>query len=112
MAIERSDFLKLMEKQREREQKSHQATHTLLKQAALKVDHVTKNEHWDYFLELLQAKLDEATLAKMEWLERCGMANEATDWHQAQRQYMAFSERVRTLEEVMSLPVTLMNAAQ
>lgn len=110
--IDKNEFLKLQELKRVKEEKVKVLNGALLKQAALKMEYVTKNEHWDFYLQHLQAKLEEANLGKLEWLERCGLANAESDWHQAQRQYLVFADRVKTLEEVMSLPATLLQASQ
>jgi hypothetical protein len=107
---ERADFLKLLEKKKEGEAKAHAFRQELLKQASVKAEHLTKNEHWDFFLSLMQAKLDEATVASVEWMERCALANTDADWHIAQRAYFEWKSRVQTLEEVMSLPITLTSA--
>lgn len=60
MPPNRHEFEKLMTLKAEQGKKLHEAHLSLVKQAAVKVDFVTKNEHWDYYLSLLQPKLDQA----------------------------------------------------
>ena len=37
---------------------------------------MTKNEHWDYYLSLLQPKLDQARSEELQWLANSAEANE------------------------------------
>ncbi len=108
----REEFLKLVAMKEEKAKKEHGASLAIVKQVALKLDYVTKNEHWDYYLELLQAKLDEAKVNEVDWMTKCAIANGADDWHVAQRNYFGWQERTRTLEEVMGLPTSLMNVSK
>ena len=58
---------------------------------------MTKNEHWDYYLSLLQPKLDQARSEELQWLANSAEANEPRDWHIAQRNYFSWKSRRETL---------------
>ena len=105
--MDRKDFLTLLDKRKEGEAKVLAFNKELLKQSAVKAQYLTQNEHWDHYLSLLQAKLDEAHLNKLEWMERAASALEPVDIKVAQLNYAIFADRVKTLEECMSLPQTL-----
>ncbi|MBK7421591.1 MAG: hypothetical protein IPJ44_20820 [Nitrospira sp.] len=112
MPPNRHEFEKLMTLKAEQGKKLHEAHLSLVKQAALKVDYVTKHEHWDYYLSLLQPKLDQARSEELQWLANSAEANEARDWHIAQRNYFSWKSRRETLEEAMELPGKLLAASQ
>ena len=112
MPPSRPEFERLMTLKAEQGKKLHDAHLSLVKQAAVKVDFVTKNEHWDYYLSLLQPKLDQARSEELQWLANSAEANEPRDWHIAQRNYFSWKSRRETLEEAMELPSKLLAASQ
>lgn len=101
--------MSLKEKQ---DRKQHEAVLSLVKQAAIKVEFITKNEHWDYYLSLLQVKLDQARSEELQWLANAAEANEPRDWHIAQRNYFSWKATRETLEHAMGLPAKLLAAIQ
>jgi len=112
MPPNRHEFEKLMTLKAEQGKKLHEAHLSLVKQAAVKAAFVTKNEHWDYYLSLLQPKLDQARSEELQWLANSAEANEPRDWHIAQRNYFSWKSRRETLEEAMELPSKLLAASQ
>ena len=112
MPPNRHEFEKLMTLKAEQGKKLHETHLSMVKQAALKKDYVTKHEHWDYYLRLLQPKLDQARSEELQWLANSAEANEARDWHIAQRNYFSWKSRRETLEEAMGLPGKLLAASQ
>lgn len=75
-----------------------------LKQAAVKADLLTQHDGWDYFLSVLQAKLDEAKAEEFEWMQKSAVALSELDCKIAQLNYAIRRARVEVLEEVMALP--------
>ena len=112
MPPSRPEFERLMVLKQEQGKKLHEAHLALVKQAALKVDYVTKNEHWDYYLSLLQPKLDQARTEELQWLANTAEAHKAEDFHVAQRNYFSWRSKREALEEVMELPTKLLAASQ
>ena len=112
MPPSKPEFERLMALKQEQGRKQHEAHLALVKQAALKVDYVTKDEHWNYFLSLLQPKLDQARSEEVQWLQNAADAHEPKDWHIAQRNYFSWKSRRESLEEVMELPAKLLAASQ
>jgi hypothetical protein len=108
----RPEFERLMSLKQEQGRKQHEAVLSLVKQAAVKTEFVTKHEHWDYYLSLLQPKLDQARSEELQWLQNTAEAHEAKDWHIAQRNYFSWKSRRETLEEAMELPAKLLAASQ
>ena len=108
MPPNRHEFEKLMTLKAEQGKKLHEAHLSLVKQAAVKVDFVTKNEHWDYYLSLLQPKLDQARSEELQWLANTAEAHKAEDFHVAQRNYFSWRSKREALEEVMELPAKLL----
>ena len=101
MPPSKPEFERLMALKAEQGRTLQEAHLSLVKQAAVKVDFVTKNEHWDYYLSLLQPKLDQARSEELQWLANSAEANEPRDWHIAQRNYFSWKSRRETLEEAM-----------
>ena len=104
MPPDRKDFLAHIQKKEEKaaEFKAFQAE--ALRQATVKAQHLTSDEKWDYFLSLLQARLEEATNQKIEWMEKCSIALADTDVKVAQINFAVWNERARLLDEIMNLP--------
>ena len=108
--IDRKDYLALLDKRKEGEAKVQAFNKELLKQSAVKSQYLTNNEHWDDYLSRLQAKLDEAQVERLGWMEKSACALTEVDVKVAQLNFAIFNERVRCLEECMSLPQTLISA--
>lgn len=87
-----------------------QFTMDLLKSAAVQSERLTGQPEWDAYLQRLQPLLDEAKAAAAGWLERLGGALKDEDVRIAQFNYHACRARVATLEEVMALPHTIIEA--
>lgn len=112
MPPNRHEFEQLMSLKEKQDRKQHEAVLSLVKQAAIKVEFITKNEHWDYYLSLLQAKLDQARSEELQWLANAAEANEPRDWHIAQRNYFSWKATRETLEHAMGLPAKLLASSQ
>lgn len=108
----RDEFLKLVSLKEEKAKKESAFRNTMLKQAAVKADYLTKNEHWDFYLSALQAKLDDAVRNKVEWMERAARAFAQDDIKFAQLNFAIYDDRCKTLEEVMGLPNALITAKE
>lgn len=110
MAITSDEWKRLLAVKEQKARKELHNHSLLLKSAAVKAEHLTKDPNWDHFLGILQPKLDEAMQQKMEWMEKCAHAFGENDIKMAQWNYVLYAERVKVLEEVMSLPATLISA--
>lgn len=108
----RDEVTKLYALREEQGKKAQAANLALVRQAALKIDYVTKDEHWDYFLSILQTRLNEARDNEIDWTQKCAVANSESDWHIAQRNYFGWMERRKAIEEVMVLPRDLMSVTK
>ena len=112
MQFDRSDFMELLAKEANKSNGQSVDPKRLfaqLQQASLKSDYLTGNEHWDYFLSLLQN-----TKSEYEQLrDQCRMALENpattdTDYIASWRQQLLLcNERISTLDAVMKLPKDL-----
>jgi len=98
------DFTARLEEKREEERQRMAASVTQARQAAVKADLLMQHEGWDYFLSVLQAKLEEAKQNEVEWMQRAAQAILDQDRTMAQINYFIWKERVTLLEEVIMLP--------
>ena len=81
-----------------------------LRSAALSAEKLLGDPNWDRYLMRLQALLEEVTVARAQWMERCTGALSENDIRIAQLNYQACDARMKTLVEVMALPKQLVEA--
>ena len=84
--------------------------HDAVRSAALSAEKLLGDPNWDRYLMRLQALLEEVTVARAQWMERCTGALSENDIRIAQLNYQACDARMKTLVEVMALPKQLVEA--
>jgi hypothetical protein len=101
------DFTARLEAKREAERQRQMEQAAYMKQAVVKADLLMQHEGWDFFLSVLQAKLEEAKAEQLDWMEKSAVALSELDCKIAQLNYAIRRARVELLEEVMRIPSTM-----
>lgn len=104
------DFNARREAQLERERQAALMQEQYLKQAAVKADLLMQHEGWDFFLSVLQAKLNEAKAEQFAWMEKAACALMDHDIKYAQMNHAIYRDRVALLEELIALPSKMKGA--
>ena len=102
----REDFEKRMRETRRLDVKRHERDLRQMAQAAPAVDVLTKSAEWNYFMSLLQAKIDELT-ALLEGLTQALAASTDYDMASMAREkacVQAITAQRDTLQNVLALP--------
>jgi hypothetical protein len=98
------DFTAYLEKKREQERQAVAAQQLQMRQAKVKADLLMQHEGWDYFLSVLQDRVDQARQQEMEWAVKCAQAILDQDMIFAKQNYNIWKSRAETLDEIMAIP--------
>jgi hypothetical protein len=84
----------------------------LLHAAEVNLTTLQATDEWRKYLELCQARLEQAEAECKEWALRCAHGATEKDMRTAQLQYISWKSRVETVTELMKLPGTIITASQ
>lgn len=98
--------------QLQREQQVASTAAQLLHAAEVNLTTLRATDEWRKYLELCQARLEQAELECKEWALRCAHGATEKDMRTAQIQYLAWKSRVETITELIRLPGDIIAASQ
>jgi len=83
-----------------------------LRQAEVPITKLTQDPNWNYYLSLLQSKIEESTMSL-----RAAQEDRTVDFSHAvlaerRAQVLAWQARIDTLEEVLHLPTDILSGAK
>ena len=84
----------------------------IIARAAIKAELVTRSEEWNFYLEIMQARLEETRKA-LDQIREAFFTDTSFDHSRLvvlKAQGMLAEERIRTLEEIMSIPQDIMKS--
>lgn len=114
MAPEREDFQKLVQKKRQQRVRENRTELRVLAQARVPVSALTKSTEWDYFLSLLQAKIEELDTALNTFQQSQITDLDFSHAELAQRKAIAmrFAVQRDTLRVVLDLPKQILEIGE